>query len=389
MRFLIVFFSIFLCSISLIAAAQPPVQPVDIYAVRVGEHPDKTRIVVELSGTPSCRISTAQNPFRLIIDVDNGTWRGQSIDLPRKSGIVRSVQQRDNDAGSGSGSGYRVVLQTKEDPLISKQFYLPKNDTQKARYVIDVIPKSQKKLLSSADKVAPLSRTKSKKMVVVIDPGHGGKDPGAIGKSGTFEKDITLRVGLELREALLRTGRYEVYMTRATDVFIPLRERTHFAHQKNAALFISLHADSAPSQMADGLSVYTLSEKASDKEAGLLAAKENKADLISGVNLYGENKEVSSILIDLVQRETMNMSARFATALVRELSQRVVVREKTHRFAGFMVLKAPDTPAVLLEMGYISNPREEYQLRQSQYRARIVAGIVAATNSFFNTNALR
>jgi N-acetylmuramoyl-L-alanine amidase len=141
--------------------------------------------------------------------------------------------------------------------------------------------------------------------------------------------------------------------------------------------------------MADGLSVYTLSETASDKEAALLAAKENKADLISGINFQGENKEVSSILIDLVQRETMNMSARFATELVRELSQRVVVREKTHRFAGFMVLKAPDTPAALLEMGYISNPREEYQLRQSQYRARIVAGIVAATNSFFNANTVR
>lgn len=356
---------------------------VDIYAVRVGAHPDKTRVVIELSGAPSYKISYAQNPPRVIVDVKNATWQGQAIDLPRKSGIIANIRQQSSE------TSHRIILQTKQAAAVSKQFYLPANGGANSRYVIDLVSKEAKESSASTDEFVMPSRPQKRKYVVVIDPGHGGKDPGAIGKAGTYEKDITLRVGLELRDALVRTGRYEVHLTRSTDVFIPLRDRTRFAHQKNAALFISLHADSAPSQMADGLSVYTLSETASDKEAALLAAKENKADLISGINFQGENKEVSSILIDLVQRETMNMSARFATELVRELSQRVVVREKTHRFAGFMVLKAPDTPAALLEMGYISNPREEYQLRQSQYRARIVAGIVAATNSFFNANTVR
>jgi N-acetylmuramoyl-L-alanine amidase len=356
---------------------------VDIYAVRVGAHPDKTRVVIELSGAPSYKVSYAQNPPRVIVDVKNATWQGQAVELPRKSGIIANIRQQSSE------TSHRIILQTKQPATVSKQFYLPANGGASSRYVIDLVSKEAKKSSAATEEFVTPSRPQKRKYVVVIDPGHGGKDPGAIGKAGTYEKDITLRVGLELRDALVRTGRYEVHLTRSTDVFIPLRDRTRFAHKKNAALFISLHADSAPSQMADGLSVYTLSETASDKEAALLAAKENKADLISGINFQGENKEVSSILIDLVQRETMNMSARFATELVRELSQRVVVREKTHRFAGFMVLKAPDTPAALLEMGYISNPREEYQLRQSQYRARIVAGIVAATNSFFNANTVR
>jgi N-acetylmuramoyl-L-alanine amidase len=221
--------------------------------------------------------------------------------------------------------------------------------------------------------------------VIVIDAGHGGKDPGAIGPTGTREKEITLRTALELRDGLARTGRYTVHLTRGDDRFIILRDRTRIAQRHKADLFISLHADSHARPNARGLSVYTLSETASDREAAALAARENKADLIGGVDLRGESSEVSSILIDLVQRETMNLSAKYAQTLVSSMQRRVAILPNPHRFAGFMVLKAPDTPSVLLEMGFISNEKEEWQLKQRSYRAKIVDGIVEATDRYFDS----
>ncbi|MCR6631721.1 MAG: N-acetylmuramoyl-L-alanine amidase [Magnetospirillum sp.] len=221
------------------------------------------------------------------------------------------------------------------------------------------------------------------KPVVVIDPGHGGVDPGAIGVSGIYEKYITLAVARELKAALEKNGRYKVYLTRDRDIFIRLRDRIAIARQYNADLFISLHADSVANPQLKGLSVYTLSQNASDSEAQALADKENKADLIAGIDLSHESADVANILIDLAQRETMNRSAGFAGGVVDEVGREANLLGNTHRFAGFAVLKAPDVPSVLIEMGYLSNEAEERNLRQPEHRVKLAKSISRAVDRFF------
>ena len=232
--------------------------------------------------------------------------------------------------------------------------------------------------------VRPKPEGPAPKKVVVIDPGHGGIDPGAVGRRGVYEKRVTLAMGLQLRRELMRRGRYEVVMTRQNDTFVRLRERVAMARAAGADLFISLHADSNPKRSVRGASVYTLSEKASDKEAADLAAKENRADLIAGMDLTGESQEVANILIDLAQRETMNHSAVFAKDLVNDLKRATKLLRKTHRFAGFAVLKAPDVPSVLIEMGYLSNATDEGRLIKPEYRAELAKTIAAAVDRFFD-----
>ena len=222
-----------------------------------------------------------------------------------------------------------------------------------------------------------------KRKVIVIDPGHGGVDPGALAPSGAYEKDITLAAAKVFKRRLDATKRYEVHLTRDNDTFIRLRDRIAIARAKNADLFISLHADTIASKGVRGMSVYTLSEKASDKEAADLAEKENKADLIAGIDLTSETANVTNILIDLAQRETMNESARFAANLVSELRSVSKILPRAHRFAGFAVLKAPDVPSVLMEMGFLSNPQDEKALTDPAYRARMADSLVQAVNRFF------
>lgn len=229
----------------------------------------------------------------------------------------------------------------------------------------------------------PRSPRNQGKAVVVIDPGHGGVDPGALGVSGIYEKHITLAMARELKAQLERSGRYKVHLTRDRDVFIRLRERVAIARQYGADLFISLHADSVNNPQLTGLSVYTLSQTASDGEAQLLADKENKADLLAGIDLSHESTDVASILIDLAQRETMNRSAGFAGSVVDELGREATLLGNTHRFAGFAVLKAPDIPSILIELGYLSNPTEERLLRQPDYRAKLAKGIARAVDRHF------
>ncbi|MDA8230977.1 MAG: N-acetylmuramoyl-L-alanine amidase [Magnetospirillum sp.] len=221
--------------------------------------------------------------------------------------------------------------------------------------------------------------------MIVIDPGHGGVDPGAIGVSGIYEKNITLAVARELRRRLERTGRYRVHLTRDGDVFIPLHDRVAIARQYKADLFISLHADVVKDPQIRGLSVYTLSQTASDTEAQALADSENKVDLIAGIDLSHESADVANILIDLAQRETMNRSAVFAGDLVEELGREISLLTNTHRFAGFAVLKGPDVPAVLIETGYLSNESEERSLRQPEYRGRLARAITRAVDRFFQS----
>jgi N-acetylmuramoyl-L-alanine amidase len=234
-----------------------------------------------------------------------------------------------------------------------------------------------------ASSPAPRERKSDDRRVVVIDAGHGGIDPGATSVSGVQEKEITLAMALELKRYLERDSRYRVLLTRPDDVFLRLRDRIEIARAAGADLFISLHADSIGTSAIRGASVYTLSEKASDKESEALAAKENKADVIGGVDLSDKSVEVSNILIDLAQRESMNQAARLAGLLIDQLRLVSPVLDRTHRFAGFAVLKAPDIPSVLVELGYLSNRRDEQRLLSEGQRAKTAGAMRRAIDSYF------
>ena len=220
--------------------------------------------------------------------------------------------------------------------------------------------------------------------LVVIDAGHGGHDPGAINpQSGAREKDVTLGIARAIRDELLKSGRVRVALTREGDSFIVLQDRYGIARKLKADLFMSVHADSAENQSARGASVYTLSEVASDREAQRLAARENKANIINGVDLGGADVNVSSILIDLTQRETMNVSAGFAKLLIREATPNMALRANAHHFASFVVLKAPDMPSVLFETGYISNPEDAAILTSAAGRQKIARSVSSAVQAHF------
>lgn len=220
--------------------------------------------------------------------------------------------------------------------------------------------------------------------LVVIDAGHGGHDPGAISVlDSRHEKNATLAIARAVRDALVRSGQVRVALTRDSDIFLPLPERVDIARRMKANLFISIHADSAASPQARGASIYTLSDVASDKEAARLAATENKADVISGVDLGRQSSDVQSILIDLAQRETMNMSSAFAMVLRRETASTLPYRNDFHQFANFRVLKAPDVPSVLMETGYLSNEDDARQLFSSEGQQRIGRGIAGAIQAHF------
>jgi len=219
--------------------------------------------------------------------------------------------------------------------------------------------------------------------LVVIDAGHGGVDPGAIGAGGLREKDATLRIARAIRDELAQSGRVRVALTREDDRFLALRERFGVARRLKADLFLSIHCDSVGSESATGASAYTLSEVASDKEAARLAARENKADVIAGVDLGGEGADVGSILIDLAQRETMNASAGFARLLGREAKPLMTVKPVFHRMASLMVLRAPDMPSVLFETGYVSNPSDAAFLNSGEGRERIARAVRRAVEVYF------
>jgi N-acetylmuramoyl-L-alanine amidase len=220
--------------------------------------------------------------------------------------------------------------------------------------------------------------------LVVIDAGHGGHDPGSSSSNGDEqEKEVALKIARTIRDELLDSGKVRVAMTRSDDRFLVLQERREIARRLHADLFISVHCDSAPNNAARGASIYTLSETSSDRVAAALAARENKADVINGIDLSRESNDVSSILIDLAQRETLNTSSTFAFELQRELSPLISLKPNFHKFAGLMVLKAPDVPSVLLETGYISNDDDLALLTSEEYRRKIALGVRRAVEAHF------
>jgi N-acetylmuramoyl-L-alanine amidase len=367
-----------------------------IKSMRIGQGIGTLRIVLDADSEFSYKVFLLDSPKRLVIDTF-GMYVHPSIENIDTNNFVSQTR-----VGNVTGNNTRIVFDLSKPVTIKKVFLLAPQSSFGWRFVIDLNLSTEREFTSkvgeansfsnnssptaqtSAVKTTkPATETPSKtRKVVVLDPGHGGKDPGAIGYSGVYEKNITLAFGRELKKELETQG-YKVYLTRNTDVFIPLRERVNIARKYDADLFISIHADSTKNRNAKGLSVYTLSENASDKEAAALAERENKADVIAGLNLVEHSKEVSDILINLAQRETMNRSSEFATFMVREMRKDVSLVNDTHRFAGFAVLKAPDIPSVLLEMGYLSNRTEEKLLKQASYRKKLAVATRKAIDNYF------
>ena len=221
------------------------------------------------------------------------------------------------------------------------------------------------------------------KPLVILDPGHGGKDPGAIGVSGTYEKVIALATAGELQRLLARAGQYRVDLTRTRDVFIPLEERVRIAQRKGAALFVSMHADALADHSVRGASVYTLAGTASDAQTAALAQRENSADRFGGPAYRNAPPEVARILASLVRRETRVGSARMAHNVVASLGEEVPLLTNPARHAGFVVLKAADIPSVLVEMGFMSNRADEAALRKRSHRVKVAMAMKQAVDAYF------
>ena len=359
-----------------------------ITGVRAGEHPGVTRFVIDLTGAVSYRVYTLADPDRVVIELALVEWRARPDAPALKRGLITGVR-----FAPGGEDTWRIVLDVAAPVTIKRDFALPPQGAYPHRLVIDLMAAETSALRADAGRVngaeprlpamRPAALRGQPQRTVVLDPGHGGADPGTISAGGLFEKDLTLAVGLELRRRLLATGRYRVVMTRETDNFVKLRDRVARARHAGGDLFLSLHADSIGNPRLRGASVYTLSETASDDEAGALAERENRADIIAGVDLSGESDVVSGILIDLAQRETMNLSAEFANRLIAELGDAATLLKRSRRYAAFAVLKAPDMPAVLVELGYLSNPRDERMLAAPKQRAPLVAALSRGIDAYF------
>lgn len=355
--------------------------------VRLDSQTQRTVVALMVDAPVDFRVFTLPDPYRLVIDLPAVDWRTPQSQLQRaarQSGLVEGVRY-----GQFRGGTLRIVFDLTR-PVAVERVGLEAHGRHQA-LTLRWRPASGYRSQRFGDfREAPIPRPRPGARrepptppLIVIDPGHGGIDPGAIGRRNTMEKHITLAVSRQLARALKGTGRYRVALTRADDRFLALRERMGFARQLDADLFLSIHADSAVNPKAQGLSVYTLSGQASDAEAAALARQENKADVIGGFDLTDEQADVVSILINLAQRETRNQSVRFANQLVQTMVLRVPVLERPHRQAGFAVLKAPDVPAALIELGFLSHPEEERLLLSDGHRRAIVAGIVAAVDAFF------
>lgn len=345
----------------------------------------KERIIIDSNNIKNHKVFTINNPERLVVDIPYLPGK-HTLLLPDsyKGNLIKSLRfaQFFNPKTS------RFVFELNEGV---KVLSIKENKNQKLVIEIEAKAphaKSANNAQSKTDKATAKNSPSPKKLkadippLIVIDAGHGGNDPGTTGVNGTQEKDLVLWYAMALKAKLLKMNKYRILLTRHDDNFIMLRERVAIARRAGANLFISLHADSAD-DVARGLTVYTVSEKASDKEAEALAARENKSDVIGGMDLSGARPDVADILISLAQRETKNNSATLADFLVTNLDDRVRMVPNAHRFAGFAVLKAPDIPSVLIEIGFLSNAQEEKELRSKPYRDKVIDGITVGVESYF------
>ena len=367
------------------------------FAVRLGGDDTETRFVVDLSRKIDLHAFTLADPYRVVVDVPQVIFR-----LPPKAGETGHGLVKAFRFGLMMTGESRLVLDMASPVRISKAFVVDPAPGAPARLVLDFLPTDRESFLRTAageDKAAatqppvqpaPAGRGKSgdPRPLVVLDPGHGGIDTGSRAPSGPREKDIVLDFGKRLRGRLEKTGKYRIVMTRADDTYVPLDERVRIARKAGAALFVSIHADSLPRREGDarGATVYTLSNNASDAQAAQLAVQENRSDVIAGVDLKAEPNDVAGILIDLAQRETNTFSVQFARDVAGDLKRVTPLHKDPVKSAGFRVLRAPDVPSVLVELGYLSDPSDLKLLMTDSWRDRTADSIAKAIDTYFSTH---
>jgi N-acetylmuramoyl-L-alanine amidase len=362
---------------------------------RIAGDAEKTRFILDVTGQVTVRAFTLGEPYRVVLDLPEVEFR-----LPPDAGLT----------GRGLVSGWRyglfargrsrIVLDVSAPVAIEAAFVVPSAEGGASRLVVDIVRTTPEafraELLENAAARAaanevPLVKTdrlpspqeSTDKPLVVLDPGHGGVDAGTTTPEGVMEKDVVLAFALDVKTRLEATGKVEVRLTRDDDSFVALGDRVRQARQWGADLFVSIHADSVKQDFVRGATVYTNAERATDADAAALALKENSADAVAGLEDEAEKDEIMSILADLTRRETRTFSLAAADHLVRELSGTTQMIRNPHRAASFMVLKAPDVPSVLVEIGYLSNADDARLLTSEDFRARVSTAVSGAILRFF------
>lgn len=396
-----------------VAVESQPTQPVVAAGfpvasdVRVAGDNKQTRFILDLDRKIEARAFVLGDPYRVVVDIPQVTFN-----LPAGSGTAGRGLIRAFRYGLVMPGGSRVVFDLTGPAKIEKTYVLDAANGQPPRLVVELAaversafkvssPGEERPLLRPAiiaDAAAAVETTGAAKAakavdprpVVVIDPGHGGVDNGTQAASGESEKTLVLDFAKALRDRIEKGGKFRVVMTRDDDTFIPLGDRVKIARANMASLFVSIHADALPKREGDaqGATVYTLSDKASDAEAEKLAEAENKADAIAGVNLTEEPAEVADILIDLTQRETRTFSNRFARMLANEMKSVARMHKHPLKSAGFKVLKAHDVPSVLVELGYVSNKDDLQHLVSESWRSRTVGSVAQAIDAFLGKRVM-
>jgi N-acetylmuramoyl-L-alanine amidase len=380
------------------AAERPAGTSADPYPVatdvRLGGDEAQTRFIMDLSRKIDLHAFTLADPYRVVVDIPEVTFQ-----LPAKAGDSGRGLIKAFRYGLMMPGGSRMVFDLTKPVRIDNAYVVDATDSAPARMVLDLAPTDRDSFLKKialeskaepANKTlpAPTSNPADSRPLVVLDPGHGGVDTGTKGPGGELEKDIVLDFAQRLRDRIEKAGKYRVLMTRTDDTFIPLPDRVKIARGAGASLFMSIHADSLPKKEGDaqGATIYTLSDKATDPEAERLAEQENKADVIAGVDLKDEPDDVAGILLDLAQRETKTFSVQFAHKLVDDLKGVTRLYKSPLKSAGFRVLKDPDVPSVLVELGYVSNKQDLASLLSDNWRDHTADAVARAIDGYFSTH---
>ncbi len=362
---------------------------------RHGGDETQTRFVMDLDRKVDLHAFTLADPYRVVLDIPQVTFQ-----LPPKAGETGRGLVKAFRFGLVMPGGSRMVFDLTKPVRIDKAFVIDATEGAPARLVLDLASTDRDSFLrkiAADEKVAHAeapavitsqANSADPRPLVVLDPGHGGLDNGTKATSGDLEKDIVLDFAKRLRDRIEKSGKYRVLMTRTDDTFVPLADRVRIARNAGAALFVSIHADwlSRKEGDAQGATVYTLSETATDPASARLAEEENRADVIAGVDLKSEPDDVAGILIDLAQRETKTFSVQFAHKLVGELKEATRLHKEPIKSAGFRVLRAPDIPSVLVELGYVSNKEDLQSLLSDAWRDHTADAMAAAINGYFSAH---
>ena len=354
-----------------------PAHAVDVRAIRLWSGPESTRVVLDLSGSAQHSLQVLKNPDRVVLDVPGARLAIGARAAPAGTGAVKRLRLASRAAGE-----LRIVLDLAR-PSHAKSFLAAPNDRYGYRLVVDLGANQSMDTPVKAEHAPPNARD----LVIAIDAGHGGEDPGAIGKHGTREKDVVLAIARDLALKINAEPGMKAVFTRNGDYFVPLRDRMRRARGQQADLFVSVHADSIRDRRVDGSSVYILSQRgATDEASRWLAARENASDLIGGVSLDDKDEVLASVLLDLSQSASLRASQVAAERVLRQLNRVGEVRKPQVQQARFMVLKSPDIPSMLVETAYISNPQEELRLREKAHQAKLAAAIQQGVHDYFYAN---